>query len=271
MYCYVDGSVERSEVILESQSNNTPPQDGLLSGKLVHLALPVRWSLVEERGRGPVEMACTYDIHPRGARLVGSREVNPGDLVMVERGRNKSICQVVWTGDRNSELRGQFAVQCVEVGRTPWDDELRQLEEEYQPVILPLNRTSRRNFGSSGEEHRRRPRYAVHGRAEIDGHLSLSAEVDQLSEFGARITANEKLRPGTDFRLLLSVLDVSLALKAQVKYMVGDETMGVVFQEIRRGDRPLLSYVLNKLRNKNRAVKDFVEVEVVHEALGATG
>ena len=56
--------------------NNTPPQDGLLSGKLVHLALPVRWSLVERNGRGPVEMAVTYDIHPRGARLVGSREVN---------------------------------------------------------------------------------------------------------------------------------------------------------------------------------------------------
>jgi len=102
---------------VESKTN-TPPQEGLLSGKLVHLALPVRWSLVEERGRGPVEMACTYDIHPRGARLTGSREMNAGDLVLVERGRNKAMCQVVWTGDRNSDLRGQFAVQCVEVGKT---------------------------------------------------------------------------------------------------------------------------------------------------------
>ncbi len=245
----------------------------MLSGKLVHLALPVRWSLVEERGRGPVETACTYDIHPRGARLVGTGEVRAGDLVLVERGRNKAICQVVWTGDGDSDLRGQFAVQCVEQGRTPWDDELRQLEEEYQPVLqgTPLNRTAHRTFGNSGEEHRRRPRYAVQGRAEIDGRQSLSGLVDQLSEFGARITANEKLRPGTDFRLLLSVLDVSLALKAQVKYMAENETMGVVFQEIRRGDRPLLSYVLNKLRNKHRAEKNFVEVEVVHEPLGAMG
>lgn len=253
--------------------NNTAPQDGMLSGKLVHLALPVRWSLIEQGGRGPVEIACTYDIHPRGARLVGSRPVNAGDLVLVERGRNKAICQVVWTGDRHSDLRGQFAVQCVETGRTPWDDELRQLEEEYQPVypgnLMP--RRGSRSFGSASEEHRRRPRYEVHGKAEIDGRQSLTGEVDQLSEFGARITANEKLRPGTDFRLLLSVLDVSLALKAQVKYMAEHDTMGVVFQEIRRGDRPLLSYVLNKLRNKNRTIKDFVdlEVEVVHEPLTA--
>jgi hypothetical protein len=258
------------------RKTNTPPQDGLLSGKLVHLALPVRWSLVEERGRGPVEMACTYDIHPRGARLTGSREMNAGDLVLVERGRNKAVCQVVWTGDRNSDLRGQFAVQCVEVGKTPWDDELRQLEEEYQPVILGnLNRQAPRTFGTlrAGEEHRRRPRYEVHGRAEIDGRQNVSGEVDQLSEFGARISArisgNEKLRPGTDFRLLLSVMDVNLALKAQVKYMAGTDSVGVAFQEIRRGDRPLLSYVLNKLRAKRRAIKEFVEVEVVHEPLRA--
>jgi hypothetical protein len=155
----------------------------------------------------------------------------------------------------------------VESGRTPWDDELRQLEEEYQPVILgKLNRQTPRSFATvrPGEEHRRRPRYEVHGRAEIDGRQSLSAEVDQLSEFGARISTNEKLRPGTDFRLLLSVLDVNLAVKAQVKYMAGPDSMGVAFQEIRRGDRPLLSYVLNKLRNSKRAIKEFVEVEVVH-------
>jgi hypothetical protein len=251
---------------LESETN-TPPREGLLSGKMVHLALPVRWSLVEERGRGPVEMGCTYDIHPRGARLTGSREMNAGDLLLVERGRNKAMCQVVWTGDRDSDLRGQFAVQCVESGRTPWDDELRQLEEEYQPVILgKLNRQTPRSFATvrPGEEHRRRPRYEVHGRAEIDGRQSSSAEVDQLSEFGARISTNEKLHPGTDFRLLLSVLDVNLAVKAQVRYMAGPDSMGVAFQEIRRGDRPLLSYVLNKLRNSKRAIQEFVEVEVVH-------
>jgi len=251
---------------LESESN-TPPREGRLSGKMVHLALPVRWSLVEERGRGPVEMGCTYDIHPRGARLTGSREMKAGDLLLVERGRHKAVCQVVWTGDRDSDLRGQFAVQCVESGRTPWDDELRQLEEEYQPVILDkLNRQTPPSFATvrPGEEHRRRPRYEVHGRAEIDGRQSLAAELDQLSEFGARLSTHEKLRPGTDFRLLLSVLDVNLAVKAQVKYMAGPDSMGVVFQEIRRGDRPLLSYVLNKLRNSKRAIKDFPEVEAVH-------
>jgi hypothetical protein len=245
------------------------PEDGLLTGKLIHLAIPVRWSLVEQNRRGPVEMACTYDIHPHGARLLGLSEVSVGDLVLVERGRNKAMCQVVWTGDRESQLRGQFTVQCVEEGRTPWDDELRQMEEQYQPVILdsPQNR-SLVNPHRGEDNRRRRPRYFVEGKADvIEGTQRTEGEVLQLSEFGARIDTLEPLQPGTGFRVLLNVLDVTVALKAKVKYLTDEISMGVEFQEIRRGDRPLLDYVLSKLRRKN--TEDFVPVEVVTEPLAA--
>jgi hypothetical protein len=94
MHCY--GEANREEPV--PSKDPTPSDDGLLMGKLVHLALPVRWSLIEQGGRSPIEVACTYDIHPRGARLVSGREVNVGDLVVVERGRNKAVCQVVWRG-----------------------------------------------------------------------------------------------------------------------------------------------------------------------------
>ncbi|MGC1449620.1 MAG: PilZ domain-containing protein [Candidatus Sulfotelmatobacter sp.] len=246
--------------------SNPSPEDGLLTGKLVHLALPVRWSLVGQEGRGAAEMACTYDIHPHGARLLSARPLNLGDLLMVERGRNKAICQVVWAGDPASPLRGQFSVQCVE-GRTPWDEELRQMEEQYQPVILDgSQRGSVRGFGRPDANRRRRPRFYVEGQAEvIDGVQRVEGEVQQISEYGARIAATEILRPGTDFRLMLNMFDISVAVKAQVKYLVDNLGMGVEFQEIRRGDRPLLSYVLSKLRTKR--VEEFAEVEVVTERL----
>ena len=41
------------------------------------------------------------------------------------------------------------------------------------------------------------------------------------------------------------------------------------FQEIRRGDRPLLSYVLSRLKTKR--VKEFGDVEVIRDPLPATG
>jgi hypothetical protein len=87
--------------------------------------------------------------------------------------------------------------------------------------------------------------------------------VDQISELGARISATELLRPGTDFRLTLNVFDINLALKARVKYLVNNFGMGVEFQEIRRGDRALLGYVLSRV--KQSRIEDFVDVEVVAE------
>jgi hypothetical protein len=250
---------------------NPLPEDGLLAAKLVHLALPVRWSLIGQEGRGPAEMACTYDIHLHGARLLGSRQVNLGDLVMVERGRHKAVCQVIWAGDAASVLRGQFTVQCVD-GKTPWEEELRQIEmqkeDQYQPIDPDSmeRRAPPSGFGAGGNNRRRRPRFYVEGQAQvIDGVQRVEGAVQQISEFGARIAATEILRPGTDCRLMLNMFDVSVAVKAQVRYLVNNLAMGVEFQEIRRGDRPLLSYVLSKLRS--RRVAEFVGVEAIQNPL----
>jgi len=251
------------------RNNSNLPEDALLTRKLVHLALPVRWSLVGQEGRGAAEVACTYDIHPQGARLVGSRDVNIGDLVLVERGRNKAICQVVWSADPASALRGQFTVRCVE-GKTPWEDELRQIEEEFQPVILDglERRTSSAVITRPDANRRRRPRFFVEGQAEvIDGVQHVAGEVQQISEYGARLAALEQMRPGTDFRLTLNVFDVSVAVMAQVKYLVDNLGMGVEFQQIRRGDRPLLDYVLSKL--KSRRVEAYPKLELAGQSVPA--
>jgi hypothetical protein len=158
------------------------------------------------------------------------------------------------SADPNSALRGQFAVQCVD-GKAPWEEEVRQLEEQYERLIIDAGAPSRVSSPKEANR-RRRPRFYVEGQAEvIDGVQHLAGEVQQISELGARISAKESLRPGTDFRLLLSIFDVSLALKAQVRSMVS-VGMGVEFQEIRRGDRPLLNYVLGKVKSKK--VEEFI-------------
>ena len=63
---------------------------------------------------------------------------------------------------------------------------------------------------------------------------------------------------------------MSLAVKAQVKYLIGTQGMGVEFHEIRRGDQPLLSYVLNKLRTLKRE-EEFIRVDVVREMAASAG
>jgi hypothetical protein len=256
---------------IQPQPGSEPEEDTPVQ-KLIHLALPVRLTHMQNGGRSGSELACTYDIHPRGARLLSGREVRVGDLITVERGRHKSVCQVVWTGDPHSALRGQFTVECLEGSRSPWEEELRQMEEHYLPVIpLGPNRKPVMNaFGRGDRNRRRRPRFEVKGEAdlkEIGGKSRVEGRLEQLSEYGCLVSAGDLLTPGTGLRLVLNLCDVSVALRGNVRYTMEKRAMGVEFQEIRQGDRPLLDYVLKRLRKPLR--EDFADLEVITEHLAA--
>ena len=279
--------------IIQSQPDATPrdaaprPQEGTTVEKLIHLALPVRLVHMRNGVRNGTEVACTYDIHPRGARLLTARNVKVGDLITVERGRQKSVCQVVWAADPHSALRGQFTVECVEGSRIPWEEELRQMEEQYLPVIPGSNKPASNKPGSNKpagpnlkttmmafdrdeQNRRRRPRYQVEGDAdlaEISGGSHLDGRLEQISEYGCLVSAGDLLTPGTGLRLVLNICDVSVALRGHVRYTAQNRAMGVEFQEIRQGDRPLLDYVLNRLRKP--LTHDFADLEVVFEPMAA--
>lgn len=254
------------------------PEDGkpraAIIDKVIHLALPVRLIHMQNGERGGMEFACTYDIHPRGARLRSSRDVKVGDLITIERGRSKSLCEVVWTADPDSALRGQFTVRCVEGSKIPWEEELRQMEEQYLPVIPcgPIRTPGLNAFRRVEQNRRRGPRFPVEGEAdlsEFSGRSHGEGRLEQISEYGCLVTASDLLTPGTGLRLVLNVCDVSVALRGHVRYSAGNRGMGVEFQEIRQGDRPLLDYVLNRLK-KPRA-EDFADLEVITEHLATVG
>lgn len=268
MYCYVR-CIDYPERSLSSepiQHNETQPE------KLIHLALPVRLTHMVHGNRGPLEMACTYDIHPRGGRLLSFSRMQIGDLVTIERGRNRSVCQVAWAADPDSPLRGQFTVQLVDGGKVPWEEELRQAEEHYLPVTPDALRKSAMNAYRRGDQNRRRrPRFFVEGGAELaeigGSNAHLEGHLAQISELGCLITAPDLLLPGTEIKLALNVHDISVALKGTVKYMAEKLGMGVEFHEIRQGDAPLLNYILKQL--SGRRVEAFSDLEVVTEPLAA--
>jgi ribosomal 50S subunit-recycling heat shock protein len=224
--------------------------------KLVHLALPVRLTHLSNGERNASEAACTYDIHPRGARLMSSREVNIGDLLQLERGRSKAVYRVIWTADSRSPLRGQFTVQSVDEARAPWEDELRQVQEQFLPILSAEELKSLSGVRRGNENKRRRPRFPIEGAADLiqlDGPtLRLTCQVKQLSELGCLIRATETILPGANLKVALNVYDVSVSLRGQVKYSLDKTGVGVEFTEIRQGDRPLLSYVLSALAGEKR-------------------
>jgi tRNA/tmRNA/rRNA uracil-C5-methylase (TrmA/RlmC/RlmD family) len=179
----------------------------------------------------------------------------------------------VWAADPDSALRGQFTVECVEGSRIPWEDDLRHLEEQYLPVLppAPSARIAVNPFRRDQQNRRRRPRFQVKGGAdlaEVGGRSHMEGRLEQISECGCLITASNLHRPGTALRLVLNMCDVSVALRGHVRYTTENRTMGVEFQEIRQGDRPLLEYVLNQLKKPRTA--DFADLEVITEHLAAS-
>jgi hypothetical protein len=146
------------------------------------------------------------------------------------------------------------------------------MQEQYLPMIPdgPNRRSAMNAFRRGEQNRRRRPRYQVQGGAdvaEIDGKGRVEGRLEQISEYGCLISARNPLTPGTALRLVLNMCDVSVALRGHVRYTAENRSIGVEFQEIRQGDRPLLDYVLNRL--KRPRVEDFADLEVITEYLTA--
>lgn len=264
-------------VLLVSFSRSCPSADAALTEELsnssperlakrIHIALPVRVIYWDGATKPGLEMACTYDISTRGARVTGLRCVKEaGEIIAVERGRNRAFCRVVWIGEANSELRGQIGIQCVESDRTMWEAELRDMEEVYDPILLDVS-LARTNpaIGNRGRNRRRHERFDVEGLAKLlqraPNSAPSKAALKNLSELGCLITTKHVLNPGTDLRLALNVGNYDLTVKGQVRHADRNAIIGIEFRQIRKGDRQILQFLLRKLAEKQ--LEDLFQLEI---------
>jgi hypothetical protein len=231
------------------------------SDRRVHVALPLRITYWDKDKKPGLEMACTYDISSHGARITSLRCIKEtGEIIAIERGRNKTFCRVVWVGEPNSELRGQIGLQVVEAEREIFETERRDLDDVFDPVMRDT--TSRPNPNYKGNR-RRQDRFALEGVAELlnaGKKGSQKAELRDLSETGCLVTTKQVLLPGTDLKLVLNVANYSLSVKGQVKHSALDLGIGIEFSEIRKGDRQTLQFLLRKLEEKK--LEEVFQLEV---------
>ncbi len=217
----------------------------------IHVALPIRVTYWDQNNKACLELACTYDISARGARVTQLRcAKGTGEIISVERGRSKAFCRVVWVGEPSTELHGQVGIQCVENERTMFETELKGLDEIYEGMEadnLPF-RSARMPGGFNNR--RRQPRYEINGTVDLlrsDVSEAESATVlKNLSETGCLVTSNHKLAPGTDLKVALQVANQDLRFRGRVRHAL-DFGVGIEFREIRKGDRQVLQFLLRKL------------------------
>jgi hypothetical protein len=243
-------STPAGEPLTEDNSNQSPERHK----KRVHAALPIRVTYWDSESKPGLEMACTYDISEQGARLTGLRSVKGvGEIVAVERGRNKAFCRVVWVGEPNSELQGQIGIQSVESDRGMWEAELRDMEEAYDPILMDGGLKRAGTFASH-ERRRRRERYAIDASAELRKSgakgFTLKTALMNMSEIGCLVSAKDNLLPGTELKITLKIGAHELSLKGSVRH-ADQHGLGIEFQEIRKGERQILQFLMRKLAEQH--------------------
>jgi len=71
-----------------------------------------------------------------------------------------------------------------------------------------------------------------------------------LSELGCLVT-KQVAQPGAELKVLLNIGSYDLSLKGQVRHVDPQAGMGIEFDEIRKGDRQILQFLLRKVSEKH--------------------
>jgi PilZ domain-containing protein len=214
--------------------------------KRARLAVPVR---ISRRMEGSItsQMACTLDVTVEGARLNGVYSVKgPGEVIAVERGKNKALFRVVWVGERGTAQTGQLGVQCIEPGKNIWEvNFVPEADEPYMPMKPALLRVQ----GPVGR------RLACSGYVELSngqhGAAVLHGQLKEISASGCYVRTPAPPAAKSLLSLKMRVDHAEVHVKATVASSDKAAGMWVEFNAIRRGDVETLQNVLDRLAMKD--------------------
>ena len=215
--------------------------------KRARLAVPVRISRRMEEGSIASQMACTLDVTAEGARLNGVYSVKgPGEVIAVERGKNKALFRVVWVGERGTAHTGQLGVQCLEPGKNIWDVNFTpEADEPYMPMKPAMLRVQ-------GPASRR---LACTGYVELSsgqhGAAILHAQLKEISSSGCYVRTHAPLVAHSKLSMKLRVDHAEVHIKGTVISTDKATGMWVEFNSIRRSDLQPLQNLLDRLAMKD--------------------
>jgi hypothetical protein len=117
------------------------------------MVLPI--SIIRRNGEER-QLAHTLDVTEISARLGGlSVQLQPGEIVEIQRGGIRAKFRVYWMGTSGSDLEGQAGVRGLDPGKTIWSTHLPPDESDISVDALHLRRTtpsSRTSVASASQQ-----------------------------------------------------------------------------------------------------------------------
>lgn len=209
--------------------------------KRVQIVLPVRVAPWTEGQRPVFQMACTFDLSHKGARLGGVKGVKEaGQILVLERAGSRAFYRVMWIGKPGTPQGDQMGVQCVEPGKWIWDLDLAELEEQYEPIKTGLKEQA--GLGPAGPV---RPQgFLAHVIPSEVSVEPVKGDLTELSQSLCQVHATAKLPLQIAVQVLLVGADFDLRMKGTVQRCEPGKGVIVNLIEVRRGDRRRLNYLL---------------------------
>jgi hypothetical protein len=175
-----------------------------------------------------------------------------GEILALERGKNRALYRVMWIGKRGTPQQDQIGVQCVEQGKVMWDEMLEELEEQYEPVLAGLGEQIKAEDGTVE---------VAPGSAQVQvfnqasGQPVAKGELIGLSYGMCAVKTEDKVPPRTSVQILITSADLDLRLRGQVLSSDVQRVLRLGLHEIRRGDRHAFGTLLATSAIKSRPQK----------------
>ncbi len=226
--------------------------------------LPVRvWGLDRNGNRFMVDIH-TVDISRTGARLDGVWNVKgPGDTIEVRHRNEKTRFLVVWVGQAGTPQAGQIGVRSSEPGKSIWGVELPAgVPDDYQPAqpkelwretgAAPMAGTQ----SWTGPERREHPRYACMGQVRMlseGGNVWLTGVLSEISLGGCYVETMSPLPSNSQIQLELTVGELVVRTKGQVKVSSQGMGMGIAFAGITADSQQILRQLVARAAGAQKA------------------
>jgi len=214
------------------------------------IALPVKVYTRDAQNRSVMQMACTMDLAPHGARLGGLHTTyKPDEILQLERGKQKAFYRVVWVGSKEDGRPGQIGLQAIEKEVTIWGFDLLPGEDERYESMKQLG------------ERRKDERFPCAGTVHIFKESSnepVYGELAEINSNGCFIRMGEPASDGTRVRLQMKIPAHNTDVSVRATVVVSQKTMGmgVKFTEITPEEKPKFEKLMKELEaNARQPVK----------------
>jgi len=223
------------------------------SGIRKKIVLPV--SVIRHAGQEKA-LAHTLDLSATSVRLGGlCVQLEPEEMVEIQRGGMKARFQVFWSGDRGSAMEGQAGLRSLEPEKSIWgsyltDDESASAVAGSQETVAPAPvKTSSELPG----EKRWHTRYECKGSASVRAAGStypIQGEIKDVSLGGIYVESTTPLPVNTEVLLNLNIEGIPVQGTGVVRTSYPMVGMGICIQKLEGDSQENLTRIIENFKNK---------------------